>query len=40
MKKRLEGYLRRMVSSAHAISAVGPSFYAARFRKVMKRVFQ
>jgi hypothetical protein len=38
MKKRLESYMRRMVSSAYAISAVSPSFYATRFRKAMKKV--
>lgn len=39
VKKRLESYMRRLVSSANAISAVGPGFYAARFRRAMKKVF-
>jgi hypothetical protein len=39
VKKRLESYMRRLVSSAHAISAVSPGFYAARFRAAMKKLF-
>lgn len=38
-KKRLESYMRRLVSSAHSISAVSPTFYAGRFRAAMKKVF-
>lgn len=39
VRKRLESYMRRLVSSAQAISAVSPSFYATRFRAAMKKVF-
>jgi hypothetical protein len=40
LRKQLESYLRRVVSSASAISAVGPRFYASRFRTALKKVLQ
>lgn len=39
LRKRLESSLRRLTASANAISAVAPSFYAARFRKYLSKVF-
>lgn len=39
LRKRLESYMRQLVSSARSISAVNASYYAARFRRAMRKVF-